>query len=293
MTAVNNHTNFNGANLAGLESVISTWAQSNLATGGSKEVNLTNTDTGAIGGLDVSGGAILDAESVINNASASDTDGQPLESFNIQMPDLPSDTEPIEPDNPDAPDNPSNMKILNLAGTYLELRNTSAAALAISGPAGRQVVSKDGSAVAYYTTVEPVNSQSSFEATASSNVATNTTADSFSSTNAATSSPALRYALDVSTHEKAAAASKIVDDAINDISAYRGVLGATQNRLEYTLKNYDNYCENLQAAESRIRDADMARTMMEYAKTNILQQVSQALLAQINQAPQAVLQLLR
>ncbi|MCS4480303.1 flagellin, partial [Clostridium botulinum] len=70
-------------------------------------------------------------------------------------------------------------------------------------------------------------------------------------------------------------------------------LGANQNRLEHTIANLDNSAENLQAAESRIRDVDMAKEMMNFTKTNILTQAAQAMLAQANQAPQGVLQLLR
>jgi flagellin len=66
-----------------------------------------------------------------------------------------------------------------------------------------------------------------------------------------------------------------------------------QNRLEHTIKNLDTAAENLQAAESRIRDVDMAKEVMEFTRTNILQQASQAMLAQANQQPQSVLQLLR
>lgn len=84
-----------------------------------------------------------------------------------------------------------------------------------------------------------------------------------------------------------------IDTAIKNVSAARSKLGATQNRLEHTIKNLDNAGENLQAAESRIRDVDMAKEMMEMTKQNILQQASQAMLAQANQAPQGVLQLLR
>ncbi|MFA5524911.1 MAG: flagellin Hag [Tissierellales bacterium] len=85
----------------------------------------------------------------------------------------------------------------------------------------------------------------------------------------------------------------IVDAAINTVSSIRSKLGANQNRLEYTIKNLDNAAENLQAAESRIRDTDMAKEMVEFTKQNILQQAAQAMLAQANQAPQGVLQLLR
>lgn len=85
----------------------------------------------------------------------------------------------------------------------------------------------------------------------------------------------------------------IVDAAIKQVSSIRSYLGANQNRLEYTIKNLDNAAENLQAAESRIRDTDMAKEMVEFTKQNILQQAAQAMLAQANQAPQGVLQLLR
>ncbi len=84
-----------------------------------------------------------------------------------------------------------------------------------------------------------------------------------------------------------------IDAAINTVSAQRSALGANQNRLEHTIKNLDVSSENLQAAESRIRDTDMAKSMMEFTRSNILNQASQAMLAQANQQPQAVLQLLR
>ena len=73
----------------------------------------------------------------------------------------------------------------------------------------------------------------------------------------------------------------------------RSYLGAMQNRLEVTIQNIDMTAENLQASESRIRDVDMAKEMMNFTKTNILTQAAQAMLAQANQAPQGVLQLLR
>lgn len=84
-----------------------------------------------------------------------------------------------------------------------------------------------------------------------------------------------------------------VETAINLVSNQRANLGAKQNRLEHRIKNLDTSAENLQAAESRIRDVDMAKEMMEFTKNNILQQAAQAMLAQANQAPQGVLQLLR
>ena len=83
-----------------------------------------------------------------------------------------------------------------------------------------------------------------------------------------------------------------VDEAIKQVSEQRSALGAMQNRLEHTIANLDNAAENLSAAESRIRDVDMAAEMMEFTKNNILQQASTAMLAQANMAPQLVLQLL-
>ncbi|WP_307324613.1 flagellin N-terminal helical domain-containing protein [Evansella vedderi] len=99
--------------------------------------------------------------------------------------------------------------------------------------------------------------------------------------------------LDISSDTAAAqAAITTIDQAIEDVSAGRSKLGAWQNRLEHTINNLDNASENLQAAESRIRDVDMAREMMEMTRANILSQASQSMLAQANQAPQSVLQLL-
>jgi flagellin len=83
------------------------------------------------------------------------------------------------------------------------------------------------------------------------------------------------------------------DTAITTLNTNRATLGATQNRLEHTIANLDNASENLTASESRIRDVDMAKEMMEFTKNNILTQAAQAMLAQANQQPQGVLQLLR
>ncbi|MDR7249712.1 flagellin [Bacillus pumilus] len=85
----------------------------------------------------------------------------------------------------------------------------------------------------------------------------------------------------------------IVDGAIKQVSTQRSKLGAVQNRLEHTINNLGASGENLTAAESRIRDVDMAKEMSEFTKNNILSQASQAMLAQANQQPQNVLQLLR
>ena len=83
-----------------------------------------------------------------------------------------------------------------------------------------------------------------------------------------------------------------VKDAINYVSSVRGTLGATQNRLEHTQNNLSVMKENIQDAESTIRDTDVAEEMMAYTKNNILVQSAQAMLAQANQIPQGVLQLL-
>ena len=84
-----------------------------------------------------------------------------------------------------------------------------------------------------------------------------------------------------------------IKTAINTVSSTRGDLGAIQNRLEHTINNLGVTTENMTAAESRIRDTDMAKEMMSYTKNNILVQAAQAMLAQANQLPQGVLQLLQ
>jgi len=99
--------------------------------------------------------------------------------------------------------------------------------------------------------------------------------------------------VNVATKWGAATAIETVNNALQKVSHQRSSLGAIQNRLEHTIKNLDTAAENLQAAESRIRDVDMAQEIMEFTKDSILQQASQAMLAQANQQPQAVLALLR
>lgn len=104
---------------------------------------------------------------------------------------------------------------------------------------------------------------------------------------------ATEYALDVTTHEKATAAVKVYDYAIARVSEQRSSLGAIQNRLEHTINNLKTAEENLTSSESRIRDTDMAMEMAEFTKNNILTQAAQAMLAQSNQLPQGILQLLQ
>ncbi|RAV17404.1 flagellin [Paenibacillus contaminans] len=99
--------------------------------------------------------------------------------------------------------------------------------------------------------------------------------------------------VDISTKSGASLALDTMDKAIKSVSAERSKMGAVQNRLEHTINNLQTASENLSAAESRIRDVDMAKEMMDFTKNNILSQAAQAMLAQANQQPQGVLQLLR
>jgi flagellin len=100
-------------------------------------------------------------------------------------------------------------------------------------------------------------------------------------------------ALDVNDQVAADAAITTIQGAIDDVSTERSNYGAVQNRLEHTINNLNTASENLTASESRIRDVDMAKEMMQFTKNNILSQAAQSMLAQANQQPQGVLQLLR
>ena len=99
--------------------------------------------------------------------------------------------------------------------------------------------------------------------------------------------------ISVTTVTGSTAAITSINAAINQVSEFRSNLGAVQNRLEHTVNNLSVNSENLSAAESRIRDVDMAKEMMNYTKNNILTQAAQSMLAQANQLPQGVLQLLQ
>ncbi|MEK8131740.1 flagellin [Paenibacillus filicis] len=108
------------------------------------------------------------------------------------------------------------------------------------------------------------------------------------------SSTALKVSdIKVTSASASEASISAVNKAIEDVSAQRAKLGAFQNRLEHTINNLGASSENLTAAESRVRDVDMAKEMMESTKNGILSQAAQAMLAQANQQPQGVLQLLR
>ena len=99
--------------------------------------------------------------------------------------------------------------------------------------------------------------------------------------------------MSIADQDGAKAALDQIKDAINYVSDVRGTLGATQNRLEHTINNLGVTTENITAAESRIRDVDMAKEMMEFTKNSVLMQSAQAMLAQANQQPQSILQLLQ
>ncbi|MFC2947675.1 flagellinolysin [Virgibacillus sediminis] len=227
-------------------------------------INFTDgaeADTGAIGGSD-NGGSALTAESVFDNTTGV-TAGQISKYFTATIQDPSEITSTLA------------LQIgANTGQSFsIDLKDMRAGALTISGNAGQEVTAEDGKTKAYYTEIE--NS-------ISSNGVTN-----------GTNNEVVEYALDVSTHEKATAAIEIFDDAIAKVSSFRSELGASKNRLEHTINNLGTSAENLTAAESRIRDVDMAKEMMNQTKSSILAQASQAMLVQANQMPQGVLQLLR
>ncbi|WP_100330011.1 flagellin N-terminal helical domain-containing protein [Bacillus xiapuensis] len=99
--------------------------------------------------------------------------------------------------------------------------------------------------------------------------------------------------LDMSSNESASSAISIIDQAVEKVSSQRSKLGSHTRRLEHTLNNLENTAENLTAAEMRIRGADMAKEMMNYTKNSILAQAAMAMMAQANQHPAMILQLLK
>ncbi len=149
----------------------------------------------------------------------------------------------------------------------IEIKDMRSVALGVSGQEASGTVTAKNGKVASYVAVENVSN--------------------------GTDNKNVEFALDVSDHTKASAAISVIQDAIESVSAQRSQLGAYQNRLEHTINNLGTSSENMTAAESRIRDVDMAKEMMEFTKNNILSQAAQAMLAQANQQPQGVLQLLR
>lgn len=138
------------------------------------------------------------------------------------------------------------------------------------------------------TTDGDFNESLNAEITVSLKVATAASFDGGVTTDAVTEA-----GIDVSSQVAANIAITTIEEAITKVSAERSKLGAYQNRLEHTINNLQASAENLTASESRIRDVDMAKEMMEFTKNNILTQAAQAMLAQANMQPQGVLQLLR
>lgn len=143
-----------------------------------------------------------------------------------------------------------------------------------------------GSAASYLASVYGGKASDAWSALLASAIVTGTTAGGFGS-DVTINAPS------VDDYDSANATLNAVQDAINRVSTQRSALGALQNRLEHTIANLDNVAENTQAAESRIRDTDMASEMVEYSKNNILAQAGQSMLAQANQSTQGILSLLQ
>ncbi|MTI80210.1 MAG: hypothetical protein FH758_04875 [Firmicutes bacterium] len=220
---------------------------------------LTNTDTGNdIGSpIDFDAGDKIDFGNGLSIETVVDVEGGDEATFNVED---------------DTIDNSLSMQIgANMGQSFsVDISDMRAVALGISGKAADEAVTdNDGNTIANasFTTNESVTD--------------------------GTNNDKVEFALDVSSHEKASAAVDVINNAIENVSAERSKLGAFQNRLEHTINNLGTSAENLTAAESRIRDVDMAKEMMEHTKNNILAQAAQAMLAQANQQPQGVLQLLR
>ncbi len=197
----------------------------------------------------------------------------------------------------------------NKLGTALE-RLTEAAkdnktyTVGTTGDGRISVVEKEGQSVKDLTTLKGVEESLGFTPGASATSANSNaltlqigdTSDSYNQLsvsigNMHTSAMGIGN-LSIAKAEDAAAAIQTIKNAINYVSSVRGDLGATQNRLEHTANNLSVMAENIQDAESTIRDTDIAEEMMSYTKNNILVQSAQAMLAQANQVPQGVLQLL-
>ena len=111
------------------------------------------------------------------------------------------------------------------------------------------------------------------------------TAATIGADGAVTTDAVAKGGINVSSQAKASRAIETINNAITKVSEQRSNLGAVQNRLEHTINNLNTSSENLTAAESRIRDVDMAKEMMEQTKSNILAQAAQAMLIQANQQP--------
>jgi flagellin len=121
----------------------------------------------------------------------------------------------------------------------------------------------------------------------------NSTAATIGANGSITTGAVVQKGIDVSSQGAANSAITTIDNAINTVSVQRAALGAVQNRLDHTINNLTTQSQNMSAASSQITDVDMAKEMMSYTKSNILNQAAQAMLAQANQLPQGALQLLK
>lgn len=157
--------------------------------------------------------------------------------------------------------------------SYITLDDMTAKAIKISGQADGTVKSKDGTVTAKYTSIDPNNSK---EGVTDGN-----------------NDKVIEYALDLTDPDNASAAIKIIDDAINQVSSTRAGFGATQNMLEARSDYLSSTEEILNAAESRIEDADIAKEMLEYAKESMLTQVCQALLGKVNKEKDGIVEFLK
>lgn len=167
--------------------------------------------------------------------------------------------------------------------------------------AGEYTVNKDsgevldaaGNVIGKYNTENTGNTGNETKFTFTVSDLAGTVLVSFSSFSEAVPTEFTVGGVNVSSQAAANKAITTINNALEKVSAERSKLGAYQNRLEHTINNLGASAENLTAAESRIRDVDMAKEMMEFTRANILSQAAQAMLAQANQLPQGVLQLLR
>lgn len=243
-------------NIAGLKAGFENNFKNYITTKVHLDWGSDESDVGSIIGSD-HGGTAINAEGVIDGTTESKD--QPLAGkFDITWP----------------KGSESNSDItLQIGANHgqsfnLKLRDMRASALRVSGgTAGGSVTSKDGLATAKYTEIKEVTTGIDGEDA--------------------------EYALDVSNHENASAAIKIIDEAIGNVSEFRGQLGAMQNRLEHTIANLKTSSENLEASESRIRDMDMAKEMINFSKSDILMKASQVMIAHAEFKPQSVIRLLK
>lgn len=173
-----------------------------------------------------------------------------------------------------------------------------AGTISFGGPNGQTVtinVNNSYAADAFDTLAFDVTSSGSLSLQIGANANQNLSVsiDDMRITGGGTAEMAALSAATVDTQANANTAVTTINNAIEKVSSSRASLGAYQNRLEHTINNLNTSSENLTAAESRIRDVDMAKEMMNFSKNNILSQAAQAMLAQANSQPQGILQLLR